>query len=65
MFDEHRAFIVENYLTQEESVTATVSNFRNYFQLKIYGPVPDRKTAFGQIPQKITQRAMENFTIDL
>ena len=41
---KHRAFIVENFLTNGESVTAALRNFRNHFQLRRRDPVPDRKT---------------------
>ena len=30
---KHRAFMVENFLTNGESITATLRNFRNHFQL--------------------------------
>ena len=41
---KHCAFIVENFLTNRESVTATLRNFRNHFQLSRHDPVPDQKT---------------------
>ena len=41
---KHRAFIVENFLTNGESVIAALRNFRNHFQLRRRDPVPDRKT---------------------
>ena len=41
---KHRAFIVENFLTNRESVTATLRNFINHFQLSRGDPVPNRKT---------------------
>ena len=41
---KHRAFIVENFLPNGESVTASLRNFRNHFQLSRHDPVPDSKT---------------------
>ena len=41
---KHLAFIVKSFLTNGESVTATLRNFRNHFQMSRNDPVPDRKT---------------------
>ena len=41
---KHRAFIVENFLPNGESVTASLRNFRNHFELSRHDPVPDSKT---------------------
>ena len=40
----HRAVTVESFLINEESVTATLKNFRNYFQMSRHDPIYDRKT---------------------
>ena len=40
---KHRAFIVEIFLTNGKSITATLRNFRNHFQLSRHDPVSNRK----------------------
>ena len=40
----HHAFVVENFTTNGESVTATLRNFRTHFHLSRHDPVPDRKS---------------------
>ena len=40
----HRAFVMENFITNGESVTATLRNFRTHFHLNRHDPVPDRKS---------------------
>ena len=40
----HRAFVAENFITNGESVTATLRNFRTHFHLSRHDPVPDRKS---------------------
>ena len=40
----HRAFVVENFTTKSESVTATLRNFRTHFHLSRHDPILDRKS---------------------
>ena len=40
----HCAFVVENFITNGESVTATLRNFRTNFHLSRHDPVPDQKS---------------------
>ena len=51
---KHRAFIVENFLTNGESVIAALRNFRNHFQLRRRDPVPDRKSVLLWVKNKAT-----------
>ena len=42
---EHRAFIVEDVLKNEESYIAAVQNFKNHYELSRNDHVPTRKSA--------------------
>ena len=41
---EHRAFVVEEFLKNSESVVPTQRSFRRHFALRRHDPVPDGKT---------------------
>ena len=41
---EHRAFIVEDFIRNGESVTRTLRNFKTHFKLNRNDPGPNRKS---------------------
>ena len=42
--DEHRAFVIETFMKNNESVITTQRTLRTHFALGRHAPVPDRKT---------------------
>ena len=41
---EHRAFVIEEFVKNDESVVATQRSFRRHFSLNRHDPVPTGKT---------------------
>ena len=48
----HHAILVKSFLTNGESVTANLRNFRNHFQLSRHNPVSDVAVVVYPTPSK-------------